>query len=88
MAQAPGPRRLPRPFPGGPHPCCGMSPAAAGSAVPEWVDMKDDASDNSPAEQSLVADIRAGTVLDIALRLLAPLLLGLALLAARGRTKR
>jgi hypothetical protein len=30
----------------------------------------------------------AGTVLDIAMRLLAPLLLGLALLAVRGRTKR
>jgi len=30
----------------------------------------------------------AGTVLDIALRLLAPLLLGLALLAVRGRIRR
>jgi hypothetical protein len=36
----------------------------------------------------LLQTTSAGTVLDIALRLLAPLLLGLALLAVRGRTKR
>src|ERR1035437_697357 len=64
MAQAPGPRRLSRPFPGSPHLSCGMSPAAAGSAVPECVDMEDDASDYSPAERRLVDAIAAGAVCD------------------------
>src|SRR5665811_1011535 len=66
MAQAPGPRRLSRPFPGSPHLSCGMSPAAIGSAVPECVDMEDDASDYSPAEQRLMDAIAAGTVCDFA----------------------
>jgi len=41
-----------------------MSPAAIGSAVPECVDMEDDASDYSPAEQRLVDAIAAGAVCD------------------------
>jgi hypothetical protein len=41
-----------------------MSPVAVGSAVPECVDMEDDASDNSPAEQRLVDAIAAGVSCD------------------------
>ena len=43
-----------------------MSPAAIGSAVPECVDMEDDASDYSQAERRLVDAIAAGAVCDFA----------------------
>jgi Pentapeptide repeats (9 copies) len=43
-----------------------MSPAAIGSAVPECVDMEDDASDYSQAERRLVDAITAGAVCDFA----------------------
>jgi len=43
-----------------------MSPAAIGSAVPECVDMEDDASDYSPAERRLMDAIRAGDPCDFA----------------------
>lgn len=41
-----------------------MSPATSGSAVPEYLDMEDDASDYSQAEQRLVDAIAAGAVCD------------------------
>ena len=61
MAQAPGSSRR---FSGSPHLSCGMLPFVIGSAMPEWVNVEDDAGGNSPAEQRLVDAMAAEVICD------------------------